>query len=145
MTADGATLAPTSASEKERAKRKNTGRVLESRGPSRRGTTENVKLTRNIMKISHSLIAAAVGGILFGATGCGGETPPAQAPAAASSGSAADTAAAPGSATPQSAAAPAKHACKGQNECKGQGSCKTDKHGCKGQNDCKGQGGCKSA
>ena len=36
-----------------------------------------------------------------------------------------------------------KHGCKGQNACKGQGGCKTDKHGCKGQNACKGQGGCK--
>jgi hypothetical protein len=37
-----------------------------------------------------------------------------------------------------------KHACKGQNQCKGQGGCKTEKHGCKAQNDCKGQGGCRT-
>jgi hypothetical protein len=115
-----------------------------NRGPARRARSNTVKLARNIMKISHSLIAAAVGGILFGAAGCAGETPPAQQPAAAASGSAAAPAA-PGSAAPQTAAAPAKHACKGQNDCKGQGGCKTDKHGCKGQNDCKGQGGCKTA
>ena len=36
-----------------------------------------------------------------------------------------------------------KHACKGQNACKGKGGCKTEKHACKGQNACKGQGGCK--
>ena len=89
------------------------------------------------MKVSHSLIAAAVGGILIGATGCGGgDTPPAASPSNAAPASDMDGG---------SAAAPAKHDCKGQNACKGQGNCKTDKHGCKGQNDCKGQGGCKSA
>ena len=35
--------------------------------------------------------------------------------------------------------------CKGKNDCKGKGGCKTDKHDCKGMNDCKGQGGCKAA
>lgn len=38
-----------------------------------------------------------------------------------------------------------KHTCKGKNACKGHGGCKTDKHACKGQNACKGQGGCKAA
>jgi hypothetical protein len=37
-----------------------------------------------------------------------------------------------------------KHACKGQNACKGLGGCKTDKNACKGQNSCKGQGGCRT-
>src|SRR5580692_4842968 len=102
-----------------------------TRGPRRTRQSGEV-----IMKVSHSLIAAAIGGILVGATGCGGgDTPPAASPSAATP-----------SATPaDSAAAAAKHACKGQNACKGQGNCKTDKHACKGQNDCKGQGGCKSA
>jgi hypothetical protein len=80
------------------------------------------------------MIAAAVGGILLGATGCGESTPPASAPSGA--------AAAPATGTAMPAA---KHACKGQNDCKGQGGCKTEKHGCKAQNDCKGQGGCKGA
>src|SRR5271165_3484186 len=109
-----------------------------TRGPCRTRQSQEV-----IMKISHSLIAAAVGGILIGATGCGGgDTPPAAAPANASP-AATDTAApaAAGSAAP--AAAPAKNSCKGQNACKGQGNCKTDKHACKGQNGCKAQGGCK--
>jgi len=36
----------------------------------------------------------------------------------------------------------AKHACKGQNSCKGQGGCKSGDNGCKGKNSCKGKGGC---
>jgi hypothetical protein len=36
-----------------------------------------------------------------------------------------------------------KHTCRGQNACKGQGGCKTEKHACKGQNACRSQGGCK--
>ena len=79
------------------------------------------------MKLTNTMMAAAVGGILLGATGCGGATP---------------AAASPGTETGQTAT-PSKHACKAQNDCKGQGGCKTDKHACKAQNDCKGQGGCK--
>src|SRR5271170_5135905 len=113
------------------------------------GRAVHVNSQEVIMKASHTLIAAAVGGILVGATACGGETPPAAAPMAApadSSSAAPMASAAPAApAATDMAAAPAKHACKGMNACKGQGGCKTDKHGCKGQNDCKGQGGCKSA
>ena len=75
------------------------------------------------MKVSHSLLAAAVSGIVLGAAGCGGSQPePATEATPAASGSAAapaDSAAAPA----DSSAAPAgeKHACKGQNACKGQG------------------------
>ena len=87
------------------------------------------------MKRTSTMVAAAVGGILFGVTGCESNNPPPQTPAAASPTPAAGTESTPA----------AKHACKGQNDCKGQGGCKTDKHGCKGQNDCKGQGGCKGA
>lgn len=86
------------------------------------------------MYLAHTLMAAAVSGILAGAAGCGGTAPqPAEPSAGDMSGMSAP------------AAASAKHACKGQNECKGQGGCKTDKNGCKGQNACKGQGGCKTA
>jgi hypothetical protein len=88
------------------------------------------------MSVHNMMIAAAVGGILMGVNGCGGETPPAASPES-TGGSGMTAPAGSGSATP------AKHACKGQNDCKGQGGCKTDKHACKGQNDCKGQGGCK--
>jgi hypothetical protein len=84
------------------------------------------------MNISHSLLAAAVGGILVGATGHA---------EAKSSSNAIDKAGIAASSTPM--ADGAKHSCKGKNACKGQGGCKTDKHACKGQNDCKGQGGCK--
>ncbi len=86
------------------------------------------------MNLTNSMIAAAVGGILLGASGCASNEP-AKAP---TDGTSVSPAAATGG-----AATPAKHSCKGQNDCKGQGGCKTDKHGCKGQNDCKGQGGCK--
>lgn len=80
--------------------------------------------------MTNTMIAAAVGGILMGLTGCAGSNPPAND--------------ASGLTAQSSAAAPAaKHACKGQNDCKGQGGCKTATHACKGQNDCKGQGGCK--
>ena len=34
------------------------------------------------------------------------------------------------------------HDCKGKNDCKGQGGCKTGDQGCKGKNSCKGNGGC---
>jgi hypothetical protein len=80
--------------------------------------------------MTNTMIAAAVGGILMGLTGCA-SNPPANAPAN------------PGETASSTVAAPAKHACKGQNDCKGQGGCKTATHACKGQNDCKGQGGCK--
>ena len=86
------------------------------------------------MKIAHSLLVAALGGVVAGATGCGGgDMKPAGDPSAMS----------PSTGTPAMPAA--KHACKGQNTCKGQGGCKTDKNACKGQNTCKGQGGCKTA
>jgi hypothetical protein len=98
----------------------------------KRRTEENFE-----MKISTVLLAAAMGGALVGAVGCGQATPGATDPAAAA-GSMPSTSAGP-------AAPGAKHACKGQNACKGQGGCKTDKNSCKGQNACKGQGGCKSA
>jgi hypothetical protein len=101
------------------------------------------------MNLNNTLMAAAVAGILAGATGCGGEaTPEPEAP----SGAAAPEAALEGEPAEDSVAAPAadeaapdmaKHGCKGQNDCKGQGGCKTDKNACKGQNECKGQGGCK--
>src|ERR1700735_325475 len=93
-------------------------------GPRIVGTTRG-----KTMKLTSTLMAAAVGGILRGASACGGPAPPAASPA--------DGPAASGSATP------AKHACKALNDCKGQGGCKTEKHDCKTKNDCKGQGGCK--
>ena len=79
------------------------------------------------MRITSTLIAAAVAGISMGIAGCAKNEPPAEAPSASSTGD----------------LSPAKHACKGQNACKGQGGCKTESHACKGQNACKGQGGCK--
>lgn len=82
--------------------------------------------------MTSTLIAAAISGIVLGATGL--------APAH----SASNTVSSESPSTQQlDDKGGAKHACKGQNACKGQGGCKTDKHGCKGQNECKGQGGCK--
>lgn len=66
------------------------------------------------MKISTVLLAAAMGGALVGAVGCGEATPPAAAPSGPGAGSMPSTSGAP-------AAPGAKHACKGQNGCKGQG------------------------
>jgi hypothetical protein len=80
------------------------------------------------MTLKNATLAAAVAGLLAGATGCSKGGPPA--PPSSGSASSVDT------------QATAKHACKGQNACKGQGGCKTDTHACKGQNACKGQGGC---
>ena len=80
-----------------------------------------------------TLMAAAISGMVIGAS---------------SLASAATTHQSPRSALDSSAQhadqmASDKHSCKGKNACKGQGGCKTDKHACKGQNDCKGKGGCK--
>jgi hypothetical protein len=80
------------------------------------------------MKMTDTLLAAAVTGILLGVTGCGG----APAPEAETG-------------TSEAAMTGAKHDCKGMNACKGQGGCKVEgKNACKGQNECKGQGGCKT-
>jgi hypothetical protein len=79
----------------------------------------------------HSLMAAAVSGILLGSamTALAEDSAPKDSKGKDKAGQ----------------GAPDKHACKGQNACKGHGGCKTDKHACKGQNACKGQGGCKAA
>jgi hypothetical protein len=68
------------------------------------------------MKVSHTLLMAAVGGILVGVTGtgCGGNN--------ANPDPAVGT---PPAASGAPAAPAAKHACKGQNDCKGQGGCKS--------------------
>jgi len=80
------------------------------------------------MKIHPELLAAAVAGVLLGASGCASKPD-----AEASHGSASE------------ASGGESHSCKGMNGCKGMGGCKTDQHACKGQNECKGQGGCKTA
>src|SRR5689334_12030842 len=82
------------------------------------------------MKIAHSLLAAAVGGILVG---CGGanQTPAESAPlgtaapASTTASPAAVTTSATDPAQPTPATAATKHSCKGQNDCKGQGGCKS--------------------
>jgi hypothetical protein len=85
------------------------------------------------MKLTESLLAAAVTGIVMGAAGCNKDAPPPANPTG------------PASAATTPPADGAKHACKGQNNCKGQGGCKVEgKNSCQGQNACKGQGGCKT-
>lgn len=81
--------------------------------------------------MTSSLMAAAISGILLGATGTACANQPANSVTSDTGSSA------------QQLEEKGKHACRGQNGCKGQGGCKTDKHACKGQNACKGQGGCK--
>jgi hypothetical protein len=87
----------------------------------------------NIMK--STLLAAAISGIVVGASGLASAATLAQHQASGTT--------AVNSALQLDDKAPAKHDCKGKNACKGQGGCKTDKHACKAQNACKGQGGCK--
>lgn len=76
--------------------------------------------------MTSTLIAAAISGMVLGASGVASPSRSVTA-----------------SATMLDDSGGSKHACRGQNACKGQGGCKTDKHACKGQNQCKGQGGCR--
>lgn len=81
--------------------------------------------------MNKTLLAAAISGIMFGASGL------AQAHEAKGAGFSADD-------IQQLDGDASKHTCKGQNDCKAKGGCKTDKNACKGENACKGQGGCKT-
>jgi hypothetical protein len=82
-----------------------------------------------------AMVAAAVTGLLSGATTMFAATPN-------SSGSAPILKAGKSSFTGASLDKAPKHSCKGQNDCKGQGGCKSSDNGCKGKNSCKGKGGC---
>jgi len=68
------------------------------------------------MNLSNALMAAAVSGIMVGATACGGSTPPAAAPSAEAS--AAPAAEAPAAAPADAATAGDKHGCKASKGCK---------------------------
>lgn len=81
------------------------------------------------------LAAAAVSGLLSGATAFASVTPSA-------SGTSPMVQAGIASFSGNSFAHIAKHSCKGKNDCKGQGGCKSSDNGCKGKNSCKGKGGC---
>jgi hypothetical protein len=82
---------------------------------------------------SSRLLAAAISGLILGAS-CKGASPSAAGDVHA--------------ATPAASAAAGPHkgdkaCCKGLNDCKGKGGCAVPgKHDCAGKNDCKGQGGC---
>ena len=84
--------------------------------------------------IKSLMVAAAVSGLMSGATALQAATTSSTSPVVqagnASLGSASLAAHHP------------KHSCKGQNDCKGQGGCKSSDNGCKGKNSCKGKGGC---
>jgi len=84
--------------------------------------------------MTSTLMAAAISGMVLGASGLAQASTPHHGTSVISLDSGAQQ---------QADKADGKHACKGQNACKGQGGCKTEKHACKGQNACKGQGGCK--
>jgi hypothetical protein len=93
------------------------------------------------------LAAAAMGGLLAGATSRLSASTTAVAPtgsAIVSSHSSTPTARATASRAGVQLAdgTTDKHDCKGQNSCKGKGGCKTGDNGCKGKNSCKSKGGC---
>jgi hypothetical protein len=87
------------------------------------------------MKVSTKafMVAAAISGLMVGAT------PGLHAAPAANSGTSLSAGVLSNGAQDT---AKDKHACKGQNSCKGKGGCKTGDNGCKGKNSCKGKGGC---
>ena len=84
------------------------------------------------IQLSKALAFTAVGGLVAGLYGCGGDqkTP--------------DNAAGPAASGDAAAAPAAKDCCKGKNSCSQKGGCKTDKNDCKGKNECKEKGGCKT-
>ncbi|HEY6448956.1 MAG TPA: hypothetical protein VIY53_21055 [Acidobacteriaceae bacterium] len=82
-----------------------------------------------------AMVAAAVSGLLGGATGM-------YAAVTSPSGTAPILKAGKASVTNSMQDSTAKHSCKGKNDCKGQGGCKSSDQGCKGKNSCKGKGGC---
>ena len=84
------------------------------------------------MKKKSALLAAAISGMMLGATATAQASPQGQNLLSSKQivKKMADKKKGPG---------------KGKNDCKGKGGCKTDKHDCAGKNDCKGQGGCDGA
>ena len=107
-------------------------------------------------KTKSPIIAAAISGLILGATsGCSSEDPKTTPADPGKITKPEDPGA--GKGTTPAANEVAKHACKGLNACKGQGGgdgkndCKAKgecatvaKHGCKGKNTCKNLGGCGS-
>lgn len=83
------------------------------------------------IQMGKALAFTAVGGLVAGLAGCGGDQKQADAAPAASG-------------DPTAAPAAAKECCKGKNTCKGKGGCKTATNECAGKNECGGKGGCKS-
>ena len=83
------------------------------------------------MQMGKTLAFTALGGLVAGLAGCGGDQKQADAAPAPTG----DATAAP---------AEAKECCKGKNVCSGKGGCQTETNACAGKNECKGKGGCKS-
>ena len=91
-------------------------------------------------KSTSSILAAAVSGLLIGAsTGCTAEESVAN-NAGTNNASPSAPAANPADETPAKTAD--LNACKGFNKCAGKGGCKTADNECAGKNSCEGKGGC---
>ncbi len=90
------------------------------------------------MDLAKSLAFSAVGGLVVGVVGCGGDGKKVDEPSA-------DSSAAPAADSAMAAAGDAsgaKACCKQMNECKGKGGCKTADHDCATKNECSKKGGC---
>ena len=87
------------------------------------------------MDLAKSLAFSAVGGLVVGVVGCGGDGKKADEPSD-------DSSAVPAADTAAADASGAKSCCKGMNECKGKGGCKTADHDCATKNECSKKGGC---
>ena len=83
------------------------------------------------IQMGKALAFTAVGGLVAGFVGCGGD----QKQPDNASGATGDPTAQP---------AEAKQCCAGKNPCANKGGCKTADNGCAGKNSCKHKGGCKS-
>jgi hypothetical protein len=83
------------------------------------------------IQMGKALAFTAVGGLVAGFVGCGGDQKGASGAPAPSG-------------DPTAMPAEAKSCCAGKNPCAGKGGCKTADNGCAGKNTCKHKGGCKT-
>ncbi len=87
------------------------------------------------IQMGKALAFTAVGGLVAGFVGCGGDQKGAENASGATGAPTGDPTAMP---------AEAKACCAGKNPCAAKGGCKTADNGCAGKNSCKHKGGCKS-
>ena len=96
-------------------------------------------------KISVAFAAAAMTGLLAGASTARAADPIGSGNGSSSVSRSTDGASLAGvKASVYDSPTTSKSSCKGENACKGKGGCKTGDNGCKGKNSCKGKGGCAS-